>query len=78
MFSPKNWEFRMICQLAICDDRRPSTGLGLSQYTLITHSVKRRHGVTENPMPPPARTGLGPEAGSYKGLQNHNFRLWAP
>ncbi|GFW71992.1 uncharacterized protein TNCV_4788801 [Trichonephila clavipes] len=23
LYSPKNWEFRMICQLVTCDDRRP-------------------------------------------------------
>ncbi|GFV77458.1 DUF4817 domain-containing protein [Trichonephila clavipes] len=27
--SPKNWEFRTMCQLATCDDRRPKTGQGL-------------------------------------------------
>ncbi|GFW76024.1 hypothetical protein TNCV_352091 [Trichonephila clavipes] len=42
--SPKNWEFR-ICQLAICDNRRPCIGQGLSPYATITHPVKRWHSV---------------------------------
>ncbi|GFX77992.1 hypothetical protein TNCV_971471 [Trichonephila clavipes] len=45
LHSPKNWEFRMICQLATCDDCLPCLGLGLPPYTIITHSVKRRQSV---------------------------------
>ncbi|GFT17090.1 uncharacterized protein TNCV_4738221 [Trichonephila clavipes] len=44
-YSLKNWEFRTLCQLATCDDRRPCIGLGLSPYTNITHSVKRRQSI---------------------------------
>ncbi|GFX14799.1 hypothetical protein TNCV_1485421 [Trichonephila clavipes] len=29
LYSPKNWEFRTICQLATCDDHRPCIGHGL-------------------------------------------------
>ncbi|GFU04162.1 hypothetical protein TNCV_863041 [Trichonephila clavipes] len=35
----------MICQLALCDDRRPCIGLGLSPYPITTHSVIRRQSV---------------------------------
>ncbi|GFU64880.1 putative DD41D transposase [Trichonephila clavipes] len=47
LYSPKNKEFRTICQLATCDDRRPShvalaMSLELSPYTIITHSLERR------------------------------------
>ncbi|GFW43066.1 hypothetical protein TNCV_1474611 [Trichonephila clavipes] len=40
----------MICQLAICDDRRPLIGVGLPPYAIITHSVKRsnRKSVEQN------------------------------
>ncbi|GFW54016.1 hypothetical protein TNCV_3828241 [Trichonephila clavipes] len=41
MYSPKNWEFWTICQLATCDDHRPCIGQGLSSYAIITPSVKR-------------------------------------
>ncbi|GFV78278.1 hypothetical protein TNCV_94381 [Trichonephila clavipes] len=34
-----------MCQLATCDDRRPRTSLGLTPYTIITHSIKRRQSV---------------------------------
>ncbi|GFW38109.1 hypothetical protein TNCV_835481 [Trichonephila clavipes] len=47
-YSPKNWEFWSICQLATCDDRHPGIGLGLlpyTTYTIITHSLKRRQSV---------------------------------
>ncbi|GFW00761.1 hypothetical protein TNCV_2305341 [Trichonephila clavipes] len=33
-------------------------------------------GETENIRAP--LTDFGPQAGTYKGLQNHNIRLWAP
>ncbi|GFW78755.1 hypothetical protein TNCV_4261781 [Trichonephila clavipes] len=39
LYSPKNLEFRTICQLATCDDRRLRTGLDLPPYTIITHAV---------------------------------------
>ncbi|GFW11770.1 hypothetical protein TNCV_1083161 [Trichonephila clavipes] len=42
LYSPKNWEFWTICQLAKCDDRRSCIGLGLSPYTIMTSSIKRR------------------------------------
>ncbi|GFV96140.1 uncharacterized protein TNCV_1871001 [Trichonephila clavipes] len=29
LYSPKNWEFRTICQQPTCDDRGPCIGLGL-------------------------------------------------
>ncbi|GFU65638.1 hypothetical protein TNCV_635611 [Trichonephila clavipes] len=45
LYSPKNLEFWTICQLAAFEDRRPSTGLGLPPYTIITHSVKRQQSV---------------------------------
>ncbi|GFX38532.1 hypothetical protein TNCV_3206001 [Trichonephila clavipes] len=34
LYSPKNWEFRMICQLATRDDRRPYIGLSLAPYII--------------------------------------------
>ncbi|GFT77103.1 hypothetical protein TNCV_1099751 [Trichonephila clavipes] len=43
--SPKNWEFRSICQLATCDDRPPCIGHGLPSHTIIPHSVKRRQSI---------------------------------
>ncbi|GFV07183.1 hypothetical protein TNCV_3602011 [Trichonephila clavipes] len=42
LYSPKNWKFQTICQMAVCDDHRPCKRLGLPPYTIITHSVKRR------------------------------------
>ncbi|GFW37715.1 DUF4817 domain-containing protein [Trichonephila clavipes] len=42
LHSPKNWEFRMICRLARCEDRRPCVAIGLSLCNIITHSVKRQ------------------------------------
>ncbi|GFT79239.1 hypothetical protein TNCV_2766641 [Trichonephila clavipes] len=41
LYSPKNWEFRTICQLSTRDDRHPCTVLGLPPYTIITYSVKK-------------------------------------
>ncbi|GFV35421.1 hypothetical protein TNCV_3204531 [Trichonephila clavipes] len=40
LYSPNNWEFWTICQLATCDDRHPRASLGLPPYTIITHSVR--------------------------------------
>ncbi|GFS89695.1 hypothetical protein TNCV_3787351 [Trichonephila clavipes] len=34
-----------ICQLATCDDRRPTAGLGPPAYSIIPHVVKRRQSV---------------------------------
>ncbi|GFS52071.1 hypothetical protein TNCV_1104891 [Trichonephila clavipes] len=42
LYSPKNWEFRTICQLVTCNDRRPRTGLGLRLNTIIAYAVKRQ------------------------------------
>ncbi|GFV92895.1 hypothetical protein TNCV_1692881 [Trichonephila clavipes] len=45
LYSPKNWEFQMICHLATRDDRRHCVVLGLPPYTIITHLVERRQSV---------------------------------
>ncbi|GFV67578.1 hypothetical protein TNCV_4622581 [Trichonephila clavipes] len=42
LYSPNSWGFRTISQLATCDDRRPRTGRGLSPYSIIAPSGKRR------------------------------------
>ncbi|GFX21140.1 hypothetical protein TNCV_4367191 [Trichonephila clavipes] len=42
LYSPKNWEFRTICQLVTCENLPPCIGQDLPPYTLITHLVKRR------------------------------------
>ncbi|GFW16422.1 uncharacterized protein LOC108093566 [Trichonephila clavipes] len=44
-YSPKNWEFRTISQLATFDEHCPSKDLGLPPYTIITLSIKRRKSV---------------------------------
>ncbi|GFV88734.1 hypothetical protein TNCV_3354861 [Trichonephila clavipes] len=43
LYSPKNWEFRTICQLDICDDHRPRADL--LPYIIITHSINKRQSV---------------------------------
>ncbi|GFX87461.1 hypothetical protein TNCV_1329961 [Trichonephila clavipes] len=46
LYSPRNWEFRMLCQLAIiCDGLCLCIGLGLAPDTIITPLVKRRQSV---------------------------------
>ncbi|GFT47168.1 hypothetical protein TNCV_3748051 [Trichonephila clavipes] len=45
LYSPRNWKFRTIYQLATCDDRLPRIGLSLPPYTLTIHSVKMRQSV---------------------------------
>ncbi|GFV78563.1 hypothetical protein TNCV_1888691 [Trichonephila clavipes] len=66
LYSQKNWEFRTICQLATCDDRRPRTGLDLPPYTVITHSVKRWQSVE---LPGAAWHGRGERAGERRWKQ---------
>ncbi|GFX15595.1 uncharacterized protein TNCV_2130831 [Trichonephila clavipes] len=75
LYSPKNWEFRTICQLTTYDDRRPCISLCLPKYT-ITHSVKIQQAVESvcvivepvakrRILGPPEKSDCGPKAGSY-------------
>ncbi|GFV85423.1 hypothetical protein TNCV_3772471 [Trichonephila clavipes] len=45
LYSLKSWEFRTMGQLTTSDDRRPCIDQGLSPYTIIIHSVKRRQSI---------------------------------
>ncbi|GFY35131.1 hypothetical protein TNCV_5045061 [Trichonephila clavipes] len=38
LYSPKDWKYRMIGQLASCDDSHPRTSLALPPYKIITQS----------------------------------------